>query len=214
MQRWKDMLKDTKQERKGQPQKEEKKEEPKEEVVKVSTRYLVGDDVRDTLRKKFIEILQTPVDTDKYDEETNEKAIDIAIKIEELLTSLHKDRKVYSDKARSLIFNLRDPKNPQLKKKVLEEEYQVLQFVTLSPKELANELKKQERDESIKQNLDARRSDWVKEQLQKDSSNKGFFTCKKCGSKNTSYYQMQTRGADEPMTNFITCLDCGNNWKS
>jgi len=165
MQRWKDMLKDTKQERKGQPQKEEKKEEPKEEVVKVSTRYLVGDDVRDTLRKKFIEILQTPVDTDKYDEETNEKAIDIAIKIEELLTSLHKDRKVYSDKARSLIFNLRDPKNPQLKKKVLEEEYQVLQFVTLSPKELANELKKQERDESIKQNLDARRSDWVKEQL-------------------------------------------------
>jgi len=24
---------------------------------------------------------------------------------------------------------------------------------------------------------------------------------------------MQTRGADEPMTNFVTCLDCKNQFK-
>ena len=28
-----------------------------------------------------------------------------------------------------------------------------------------------------------------------------------------SYYQLQTRSADEPMTTFVICLDCGNRWK-
>ena len=39
------------------------------------------------------------------------------------------------------------------------------------------------------------------------------FTCRKCKSKKCSYYQMQTRSADEPMTIFIICLECGARWK-
>ena len=39
------------------------------------------------------------------------------------------------------------------------------------------------------------------------------FKCRKCGSRSTSYYEVQTRSADEPMTQFITCLNCGNRWK-
>ncbi len=39
------------------------------------------------------------------------------------------------------------------------------------------------------------------------------FTCKKCKSNKCSYYQMQTRSADEPMTTFVSCLTCGNRWK-
>lgn len=41
-----------------------------------------------------------------------------------------------------------------------------------------------------------------------------MFTCKKCKSKKCTYYELQTRSADEPATVFITCLDCGKNWKS
>jgi len=40
-----------------------------------------------------------------------------------------------------------------------------------------------------------------------------MFKCNKCGSRSTSYYEVQTRSADEPMTQFITCLDCGCRWK-
>jgi transcription elongation factor S-II len=39
------------------------------------------------------------------------------------------------------------------------------------------------------------------------------FKCRKCRSTKCTYYELQTRSADEPMTIFITCLDCGTKWK-
>jgi len=39
------------------------------------------------------------------------------------------------------------------------------------------------------------------------------FTCRKCRSKKCTYYQQQCRSADEPMTTFVTCLDCDTRWK-
>ena len=39
------------------------------------------------------------------------------------------------------------------------------------------------------------------------------FTCRRCKSKECTYYQMQTRSADEPMTTFVTCINCNNRWK-
>lgn len=41
----------------------------------------------------------------------------------------------------------------------------------------------------------------------------GTFKCPKCKSDKTTYYQLQTRSADEPMTTFCTCLSCGKRWK-
>lgn len=39
------------------------------------------------------------------------------------------------------------------------------------------------------------------------------FTCYKCKGKKCTYYQLQTRSADEAITTFISCLKCGNRWK-
>ena len=39
------------------------------------------------------------------------------------------------------------------------------------------------------------------------------FTCRKCKSKKCSYMQLQTRSADEAMTVYVTCCECGNRWK-
>jgi len=41
----------------------------------------------------------------------------------------------------------------------------------------------------------------------------GMFKCGKCKSERTTYYQLQTRSADEPMTTFVTCLDCSNRFR-
>ncbi len=38
------------------------------------------------------------------------------------------------------------------------------------------------------------------------------YKCGRCKERNCSYYQMQVRCSDEPMTTFINCLNCGNNW--
>ena len=37
--------------------------------------------------------------------------------------------------------------------------------------------------------------------------------CGKCKKKNCTYNQIQTRSADEPMTTFVLCNECGNRWK-
>ena len=46
-----------------------------------------------------------------------------------------------------------------------------------------------------------------------DQDYEGIFKCGKCKSMKTTYFQMQTRSADEPMTTFVTCTNCNNRWK-
>ena len=39
------------------------------------------------------------------------------------------------------------------------------------------------------------------------------FLCKGCKKRECTYYELQTRSADEPMTIFIQCLNCGKRWR-
>ena len=39
------------------------------------------------------------------------------------------------------------------------------------------------------------------------------FLCKGCKKRECTYYELQTRSADEPMTIFIQCLTCGKRWR-
>jgi transcription elongation factor S-II len=49
------------------------------------------------------------------------------------------------------------------------------------------------------------------------SKNKNASIVMRCSSckkqTNCDYYEMQTRSADEPMTTFVTCLECDRRWK-
>lgn len=40
----------------------------------------------------------------------------------------------------------------------------------------------------------------------------GVHKCYKCNNKKVSTYSAQLRSADEPMTHFYTCIECGNKW--
>ena len=63
---------------------------------------------------------------------------------------------------------------------------------------------------------------WIEQKAMRDANkftnniqaSTDMFTCKKCKGKRCTYYELQTRSADEPATIFVTCLDCGKNWKS
>lgn len=46
-----------------------------------------------------------------------------------------------------------------------------------------------------------------------DEDYEGLLKCGKCKSLKTDYTTMQTRSADEPVTVFASCRDCGNRWR-
>lgn len=110
---------------------------------------------------------------------------------------------IYVDHLRSIHYNL---KNDRLIKMVINGEMksQDIAFMThqeMNPEKWEELIKaKSIRDKNkFEQNLEAATD---------------TFTCRKCKSKKCTYYQMQTRSADEPMTIFVTCIDCGNRWKT
>ncbi len=117
-------------------------------------------------------------------------ARDVAINLEAAICkSFGPSSRDYGAKARTLLFNLQDPKNHSLKLKLMCGLLEPMKVVKMAPKELASEQAQQEREEIEKANLESRRSDWAQEQA-KASASEGFFTCFKCGSKKTHFYQM------------------------
>jgi len=75
--------------------------------------------------------------------------------------------------------------------------------------DMASKEMKLKRLKTEEDTFNARRSDWNKGKV----SENGAYTCNKCKSSKTSYFQLQIRGADEPMTTFITCNSCSHQWK-
>jgi DNA-directed RNA polymerase subunit M/transcription elongation factor TFIIS len=51
----------------------------------------------------------------------------------------------------------------------------------------------------------------LNESLQESATD--IFECPRCHKNKTIYLQIQLRSSDEPMTNFITCMNCGNKWQ-
>lgn len=133
---------------------------------------------------------------------------------------LGQDRSSYMDKARSLCFNLK--KNKSVREQVLMGSIAADKLVTMSSEQLATSEKQQEREEQVKKLADSRRLDW--ETANEDKINKmcgiegallsaSLFTCGRCKSTKTTSTQKQTRSADEPMTVFVLCMNCGKRWK-
>ena len=84
----------------------------------------------------------------------------MAVRLEMALQRKHSEPRDYASKARSLIFNLNDPKNPNLKLRVLSGSLECKDLIVLNPKQLASDDLKQEREKIQENDLNARRTDW------------------------------------------------------
>ncbi|KAK6618097.1 hypothetical protein RUM44_002539 [Polyplax serrata] len=97
--------------------------------------------IRESVKKTLSETLKARVQECK-DMEYNEEHIDsLAMKIEEKLYK-HFENKVdtkYKSKYRSLVFNIKDPKNETLYKKIVDNSISPKELVKLSPEELASQ---------------------------------------------------------------------------
>lgn len=113
----------------------------------------------------------------------------------------------YRSKVRSLSLNLKDKNNPELRQNVLKGEIQAETLVVMRSEELASKVLKEQHEALRQQNLHNAKGAEAQE------AETDAFQCGKCKQKKTRYYQMQTRSADEPMTTFVTCVNCNHKWK-
>lgn len=113
----------------------------------------------------------------------------------------------YRTKYRELSFNFKDAKNGKLRSAVVERDIAPSRIVDMPSKELANDdLKKTRKKVHEKMTRDAM-------PYQKQKASTDMFKCGKCHQRKCTYYQMQTRSADEPLTTFVTCVNCENRWR-
>jgi DNA-directed RNA polymerase subunit M/transcription elongation factor TFIIS len=119
----------------------------------------------------------------------------------------HKFTNIYKHKFLSLKNTFTS--NEELKDKVLKRKVSVVEVVAMRPEQL------QPRGVYAKTVEDNVHKEMQKEYLIRKAEEgvSGFFTCNKCKSNKTTYYQLQTRSADEPMTTYVSCLNCGKRWK-
>ena len=110
---------------------------------------------------------------------------------------------LYTDKFRSVYINL---KNKKLFQRVIKKDFKIHTLAFMSHQEMNPErweeliqAKKKREENLCKMDMDAATDE---------------FKCYKCKNRKCTYYQLQTRSADEPMTTFIMCLVCGSSWKA
>ena len=115
----------------------------------------------------------------------------------------------YKHKFLSICFNLK--KSSNLKERILNGDIKTSAVINLSPQGLWPDGPCAKMAETI---ADAEMKKQHAANYMHDKDYKGLFRCGKCRGYKTTFYQMQTRSADEPMTVFVTCHTCNIRWKS
>ncbi|KAF0908236.1 hypothetical protein E2562_023858 [Oryza meyeriana var. granulata] len=108
---------------------------------------------------------------------------------------------------RSLMFNLKDDNNTDFRRRVLLGQVGPERIADLTPAEMASDTRKLENKKIEEKAL------FECERVGAPKATTDQFKCGRCGQRKTTYYQLQTRSADEPMTTFVTCVNCNNHWK-
>ena len=110
---------------------------------------------------------------------------------------------IYTERLRTVIFNLKN--NKELLTKIKNKEIKAHKLAFMNHQEMDPE-----RWKPLIEDKKIRDKNMYNPQIYANTDN---FTCGKCKSKRFSYYPQKTLSADEPMTTFVTCIDCGNRWK-
>ncbi|XP_034467656.1 transcription elongation factor A protein 3 isoform X6 [Hippoglossus hippoglossus] len=170
----------------------------------LSPHLATGDSVRD----KCIELLAAALRTDNDYKDFGANCDGMAAELEDhIYQEIKATDMKYKNRVRSRISNLKDPKNPGLRRNVLARSIDLGRIASMSAEEMASDELKQLRNvltqEAIREHQMAKTGGTSTDLLQ----------CSKCRKKNCTYNQVQTRSADEPMTTFVLCNECGNRWK-
>lgn len=168
---------------------------------------------KDTFRQKYIQLLDTNLNDMKLSKRIEKQLYNYSIRLAKIKYIKREwnnpvFKNIYISKVRSFYSNISENsyiQNPNFRKKILSGVIKIEEISNLSVYDIYPENWTKLLDEKIKR-------DKLKYEM-KPTAMTDQFKCRKCGSRSCSYYEVQTRSADEPMTQFITCLDCGCRWK-
>lgn len=162
-------------------------------------KYKFGDATKDRFLKAFFDVL--------YPRLTGCSDVDKIARIScELVTEISEMDKL-KDNAfiRSKIWNLQDKNNVHAKN-LYDGKTSAIEYLKLTNEEMKSENLKVKEEKIMEDSL--KDSQFAKAQAETD-----IFKCGRCKNRKTTYYQLQTRSADEPMTTFVTCTVCNKRWK-
>lgn len=168
-------------------------------------KHPTGDRMRDKVRTLLTDALFRK--DEKFVEERSEAEV-VGSAIEAAMFKLFEGNGApYKAKYRNISFNLKDKKNGNLRRAVLRRHIPPTELLEMSNESLANEeLRKTREKVHEKMTRDAM-------PFNKQEASTDMFKCGKCKERKCTYYQMQTRSADEPLTTFVSCVNCGNRWR-
>lgn len=115
---------------------------------------------------------------------------------------------LYMEKARSVLSNLDNEsyiENQRIKQRLLEKEFAPHEMPFMKPETIMPEVWNDTLDRVTKKENSS--------YGERPVASTNQFQCGKCRKRECVYTQAQTRKADEGMTVFIACINCGNRWK-
>ncbi|KAK5646274.1 hypothetical protein RI129_004738 [Pyrocoelia pectoralis] len=163
----------------------------------------------DAIRIKCREMLVSALSVDTADDfEGCAGPEELAEELEEAIFQEFKNTDMrYKNRVRSRIANLKDAKNPTLRTNFRIGAITASRLAVMTAEEMANDEIKQLREKFAKEAINDAQLATVQ------GTRTDLLKCGKCKKRNCTYNQIQTRSADEPMTTFVMCNECGNRWK-
>eukprot|EP01063_Lacrimia_lanifica_P004230 TRINITY_DN1235_c2_g1_i1.p1 TRINITY_DN1235_c2_g1~~TRINITY_DN1235_c2_g1_i1.p1 ORF type:complete len:624 (+),score=288.69 TRINITY_DN1235_c2_g1_i1:69-1940(+) len=130
-----------------------------------------------------------------------------ATEIVDQLGAAFPDREKQIQRYKTIVLNLKNKNNADFRHRVLSRPAPYELVRDFQVQDMADPEQRKERKETHEYMREAMRTDFMKPATTEQ------FKCGRCGHRKCTYFEMQTRSADEPMTTFVTCMVCGNAWK-
>ena len=137
---------------------------------------------------------------------------DIISKIKDIENKLYAKlpKNLYVQKGKAIASNISDINNEEFRINILKGIITGDQLITMNASDMVNKDIKKEIKTISDNTLESLRSDWDDKHA---PDFEGEYQCENCGGRRCKSNQIQMRSADEPMTLFIKCIDCGYSWR-
>lgn len=115
---------------------------------------------------------------------------------------------MYVEKSRSIVTNLDKGsyiQNEKLVDRIKEKEFMPHELAFMNPENIFPERWREAVESLMKKYQNAYEN--------KAQPMTNMFKCSKCKKRECTFYELQTRSADEACTIFIRCVNCGHSWR-